>query len=87
MPFVCLFFARVHAHTHAFAPARPTTDRAKMVANFADTFAKWGIHVERMELVDMLPKAVTYNAMKKQMLAERSRRSDFIIAEGKKSAI
>ena len=58
-----------------------------MVSNFSEMFAKWGIHVERMELIDMSPKAVTYEAMKKQMLAERSRRSDFIIAEGKKSAM
>merc|ERR1719198_1077946 len=41
-----------------------------------------------MELLDMTPKqGVTYQAMKKQMVAERYRRSDFILAEGKKKAM
>ena len=41
-----------------------------------------------MELLDMLPKAgATYNAMKRQMVAERNRRAEFIIAEGNKTSM
>lgn len=54
---------------------------------FGPTFSQWGVHVERMELLDMTPKRNTGDAMKKQMLAERQRRGAFILAEGKKSAM
>jgi regulator of protease activity HflC (stomatin/prohibitin superfamily) len=55
----------------------------------SQTYEKWGIHVERIELQDLRPKATsgTANAMKKQMIAERSRRSEFIMAEGNKAAM
>jgi len=59
-----------------------------MMTAFGPRFFSWGIKVERMELLDMTPKqGVTYEAMKKQMVAERYRRSDFILAEGKKTAM
>jgi len=59
-----------------------------MMTAFGPRFYSWGIKVERMELLDMTPKqGVTYQAMKKQMVAERYRRSDFILAEGKKTAM
>lgn len=59
-----------------------------MMTAFGPRFRSWGIKVERMELLDMTPKqGVTYQAMKKQMVAERERRSDFIRAEGRKSAM
>jgi hypothetical protein len=42
-----------------------------------------------IELQDLRPKATsnTATAMKKQMIAERARRSEFIIAEGNKAAM
>lgn len=58
-----------------------------MKKNFSLTFAKWGIVVERIELLDMKPKASTADVMKKQMIAERDRRGDFIRAEGAKAAM
>ena len=54
---------------------------------FGPTFAKWGVHVERMELLSMAPRRATADQMKKQMLAERQRRGAFIIAEGKKTVM
>jgi regulator of protease activity HflC (stomatin/prohibitin superfamily) len=58
-----------------------------MVKAFGPQFARWGLKVERMELLDMRPQRGTADAMKKQMLAERNRRAEFIVAEGKKSAM
>ena len=59
-----------------------------MMTAFGPRFRSWGIKVERMEILDMRPKqGATYDAMKKQMTAERERRSKFIIAEGKKTAM
>mmetsp|Transcript_6826 Transcript_6826/g.16206 ORF Transcript_6826/g.16206 Transcript_6826/m.16206 type:complete len:362 (-) Transcript_6826:35-1120(-) len=58
-----------------------------MKHNFAKTFASWGIVVERIELLDMTPKGSTASDMKKQMIAERNRRGDFIRAEGNKAAM
>ncbi|OQR93756.1 hypothetical protein ACHHYP_02288 [Achlya hypogyna] len=57
--------------------------------SFGDRFAQWGLVVERMEVVDLLPKAGTTiaDAMKRQMIAERTRRAEFIAAEGKKAAM
>ena len=55
-----------------------------MVKAFGPQFARWGLKVERMELLDMRPQRGTADAMKKQMLAERNRRAEFIVAEGKK---
>jgi len=40
-----------------------------------------------MELLDLSPKAATSQAMKKQMVAERERRGEFIRSEGKKAAM
>jgi len=57
-----------------------------LVQQFSKLFLGWGIHVERMELLDLVPKSIG-EAMKKQMIAERQRRGDFIISEGRKSAM
>eukprot|EP00698_Gefionella_okellyi_P011928 TRINITY_DN3184_c0_g1_i1.p1 TRINITY_DN3184_c0_g1~~TRINITY_DN3184_c0_g1_i1.p1 ORF type:complete len:358 (+),score=51.99 TRINITY_DN3184_c0_g1_i1:34-1107(+) len=54
---------------------------------FSKLFAGWGIHVERMELLDLMPKENTQAVMKKQMIAERMRRGEFIRSEGKKTAL
>lgn len=59
-----------------------------MMSAFGPRFRSWGIKVERMEILDMQPKqGATYDAMKKQMTAERERRKRFILAEGKKTAM
>lgn len=55
--------------------------------DFAKLFSAWGIHVERMELLDMMPKQATSEVMKSQMVAERDRRGEFIRSEGKKAAM
>jgi regulator of protease activity HflC (stomatin/prohibitin superfamily) len=52
-----------------------------LVAEFGKLFAGWGIHVERMELLDLMPKENTQAVMKKQMIAERTRRGEFIRSE------
>jgi len=56
---------------------------------FSERFSQWGVVVERMELLDMMPKAGTTiaEAMKRQMIAERTRRGEFITAEGQKTAM
>lgn len=75
--------------TEALASQRAINEH--LVSQFSKLFLGWGIHVERMELLDLMPKAVGAGsigeAMKKQMIAERQRRGDFIISEGKKSAM
>jgi len=58
-----------------------------LVKEFSKLFSAWGLQVQRMELLDLSPKRATSEAMKKQMVAERTRRGDFIRAEGKKAAI
>mmetsp|Transcript_14066 Transcript_14066/g.33237 ORF Transcript_14066/g.33237 Transcript_14066/m.33237 type:complete len:249 (+) Transcript_14066:337-1083(+) len=58
-----------------------------LVKEFSKVFAAWGIHVERMELLDLQPNSQTQAAMKKQMVAERTRRGEFIRSEGKKAAM
>eukprot|EP00294_Goniomonas_avonlea_P013702 CAMPEP_0114561102 /NCGR_PEP_ID=MMETSP0114-20121206/11824_1 /TAXON_ID=31324 /ORGANISM="Goniomonas sp, Strain m" /LENGTH=353 /DNA_ID=CAMNT_0001746713 /DNA_START=16 /DNA_END=1077 /DNA_ORIENTATION=- len=58
-----------------------------LVKEFSKVFAAWGIHVERMELLDLQPNMQTQAAMKKQMVAERTRRGEFIRSEGRKAAM
>ncbi|KAF2075035.1 hypothetical protein CYY_003645 [Polysphondylium violaceum] len=58
-----------------------------LVQEFSKLFSQWGIVVERMELLDLSPKSSISEAMKKQMVAERKRRGDFIQSEGEKAAM
>eukprot|EP01132_Coremiostelium_polycephalum_P011947 gene11947-14623_t len=58
-----------------------------LVQEFSKLFSNWGIVVERMELLDLSPKSSISEAMKKQMVAERKRRGDFIQSEGQKAAM
>ena len=71
------------------ALASQTKINSHMKEAFGERFAQWGVQVERMELLDMTPKKGTTisDAMKRQMIAERTRRAEFIIAEGRKSAM
>jgi len=75
--------------TFAEALASQETINESMRAGVSQTYEKWGLHVERIELQDLRPKATsnTATAMKKQMIAERARRSEFIQAEGNKAAM
>ncbi|EQC35083.1 hypothetical protein SDRG_07319 [Saprolegnia diclina VS20] len=69
--------------TFTEALASQSVINAHIQRSFGERFAQWGLVVERMEVLDMLPKAGTTisNAMKRQMIAERTRRAEFIIAE------
>jgi len=61
-----------------------------LVAEFGKLFEAWGIEVLRMELLDLTPnrnERGTTQAMKKQMMAERERRGEFIKSEGQKAAL
>ena len=71
-----------------FAEALGSQDaiNSYMKRHFSSTFDSWGVKVWRIELQDMKPSEQTANAMKKQMVAERERRADFIEAEGNKAA-
>ncbi|KAJ5076017.1 hypothetical protein M0811_06879 [Anaeramoeba ignava] len=55
-----------------------------LVREFSRLFLSWGIEVMRMELQDLKPKHTISEGMKKQMIAERQRRGEFIKSEGKK---
>lgn len=75
--------------TFAEAMQSQTAINDLMRQGVRETYEKWGLCVERIELQDLRPKASsdTANAMKKQMIAERNRRSEFIHAEGNKAAM
>ncbi|KAJ4460283.1 putative SPFH domain/Band 7 family protein [Paratrimastix pyriformis] len=54
---------------------------------FSHLFAGWGLTVQRLELLDLTPKQATRDYMKKQMVAERQRRGEFIRSEGAKASM
>lgn len=55
--------------------------------HFHPIFRSWGIEVLRIELLDLSPAGASITSMmKSQMSAERKRRAEFILAEGKKAA-
>ncbi len=47
---------------------------------------KWGIHVTRVEILDIIPPATIREAMENQMRAERKRRARVLEAQGDKEA-
>jgi regulator of protease activity HflC (stomatin/prohibitin superfamily) len=47
----------------------------------------WGIRVNRVELKNILPPREIQNAMERQMKAEREKRENILISEGKKEAL
>eukprot|EP00505_MAST-04D_sp_SCG-Rhode-Island_P002660 Stramenopile-MAST_4_protein_2660 len=58
-----------------------------LVPKFNKEFADWGVVCTRVEILDFRPSESVVRQLKLQMLAERNRRSEFIVAEGKKSAM
>ena len=58
-----------------------------LAAEFSKIFSQWGIVVERMEILELEAMSSIADAMKKQMVAERDRRGDFIRSEGNKAAL
>jgi len=58
-----------------------------LVPKFNQEFAAWGVVCNRVEILDYKPSESVVRQLKLQMLAERNRRAEFIVAEGKKSAM
>jgi len=56
-----------------------------VVTKWKKLFASWGLTVTRFEILEMSPKGEMATSMKKQMISERHRRSDFLLAEGRKT--
>lgn len=48
---------------------------------------KWGVKVNRVELLDITPPESVREAMEKQMQAERNRRAEILNAEGEKKSL
>jgi len=62
------------------------TINSKLRAILDDATDKWGIKVNRVELLDINPPSEIRDAMEKQMRAERDRRANILEAEGLKQA-
>ena len=62
------------------------TINTKMRASIDEATDPWGIKVNRVELMNIIPPAVIQDAMEKQMKAERERREAILIAEGQKKS-
>jgi len=50
-------------------------------------FRAWGVVCTRLEVINIQPPTDITSRLRQQMLAERDRRAQFVIAEGKKSAV
>ena len=50
-------------------------------------FKAWGVICTRLEVINIQPPTDITSRLRQQMLAERDRRAQFVIAEGKKSAV
>lgn len=62
------------------------TINSKLRAILDDATDKWGVKVNRVELLDINPPSEIRGAMEKQMRAERDRRANILEAEGVKQA-
>ena len=58
----------------------------KMRASLDVATDPWGIKVNRVELINIIPPSAIQEAMEKQMKAERERREAILIAEGQKKS-
>ena len=72
-----------------FTEALSAQDRINeyLVPKFNKEFSAWGVVANRVEILDYKPSESVVRQLKLQMLAERNRRAEFIVAEGKKSAM
>ena len=62
------------------------TINTKMRATLDEATDPWGIKVNRVELMNLIPPTEIQNAMEKQMKAERERREAILRAEGEKKS-
>jgi regulator of protease activity HflC (stomatin/prohibitin superfamily) len=62
------------------------TINKKLRAILDEASDKWGVKVNRVELLDIMPPEDVKQAMEKQMRAERDRRATILSAEGAKQA-
>ena len=62
------------------------TINTKLRAVLDDATDKWGVKVNRVELLDITPPVTVLNAMEKQMQAERNKRAQILTSEGEKAA-
>jgi regulator of protease activity HflC (stomatin/prohibitin superfamily) len=62
------------------------TINSKLRSILDDATDKWGVKVNRVELLDINPPSEIRDAMEKQMRAERDRRANILEAEGLKQA-
>ena len=62
------------------------TINTKMRATLDEATDPWGIKVNRVELMNIIPPTEIQNAMEKQMKAERERREAILRAEGEKKS-
>lgn len=70
-----------------FTEALTSQDHVNEIARakFNRDFAPWGVECTRLEIINISPQDIT-SRLRQQMLAERQRRAQFVIAEGNKSA-
>ena len=62
------------------------TINSKLRAVLDEASNKWGVKVNRVELLDITPPESVRNAMEQQMQAERERRAKILKAEGEKTS-
>ena len=85
------YYHRVEPETQVSAEymTSQTDINDHLALEFSKIFTRWGVECIRMELRNLKPNSSQQIAvsMKKQMVAERHRRGQFILAEGEKTAM
>ena len=73
----------------SFTEALTSQDKVNELAmsKLNKDFVNWGVECTRLEILNITPPNDITNRLRQQMLAERKRRAEFVIAEGKKSAM
>ena len=62
------------------------TINTKLRAVLDEATDKWGVKVNRVELQDIIPPTSVFQALEKQMQAERNKRATILTSEGQKQA-
>lgn len=72
-----------------FTEALTAQDRINKLAleKLNKDFKAWGVICTRLEVINIQPPSDITSRLRQQMLAERDRRAQFVIAEGRKSAV